>query len=174
MNTQEPIEKALASPQGDATMPSPAMQLANAALEACPTDVREHLEAVRDGGELTFAQGLRLATAERPLANSLVATGFSYLPDRRSDQARVLTRVLPAIRDIRRFGSAALDLCWVGGGRVDAFYEWGLQVWDRAAGVLIATEAGAHVADLPGGTVIAAAPGLLAPLRALLEEAGAA
>jgi myo-inositol-1(or 4)-monophosphatase len=130
--------------------------------------------AVAGRGSACNGRPLRLAADGPALASSLVATGFSYLPERRSGQARVLTGVLPAVRDIRRFGSAALDLSWVGGGRVDAFYEWGLQPWDRAAGVLIASEAGAEVVDLPGGTLIAAAPGLLAPLRALLEEAGAA
>jgi myo-inositol-1(or 4)-monophosphatase len=130
--------------------------------------------AVAGRGSACNGRPLRLTAGARLLASSLVATGFSYLPERRSGQARVLTAVLPAIRDIRRFGSAALDLSWVGAGRVDGYYEWGLQPWDRAAGVLIATEAGAEIAELPDGTLIAAAPGLLMPLRALLEEAGAA
>jgi myo-inositol-1(or 4)-monophosphatase len=77
------------------------------------------------------------------------------------------------VRDIRRFGAAALDLCWVAAGRFDAFYEWGLAPWDLAAGSLIAREAGAERAELASGTVIVAAPGLLVPLRELLEEAGA-
>jgi myo-inositol-1(or 4)-monophosphatase len=129
--------------------------------------------AVTGRGSTCNGRRLRLTAGGRSLADSLVATGFSYLPDRRATQARVLTTVLPAVRDIRRFGSAALDLCWVAAGRVDAFYEWGLQPWDRAAGVLVATEAGAEADDLSGGTLMTAAPGLLAPLRALLENAGA-
>jgi fructose-1,6-bisphosphatase/inositol monophosphatase family enzyme len=129
--------------------------------------------AVTGRGSTCNGRRLRLTADTRSLADSLVATGFSYLPERRATQARVLTSVLPAVRDIRRFGSAALDLCWVAAGRVDAFYEWGLQPWDRAAGVLIATEAGAEVDDLPGGTLMTAAPGLLAPLRALLATSGA-
>jgi 7,8-didemethyl-8-hydroxy-5-deazariboflavin synthase CofH subunit len=73
MTTQGQFEEPLASPQGDVTVPGPAMQAANAALEACPTDVREHLEAVRDGAELTFEQGLRLATAEGSALDALIA-----------------------------------------------------------------------------------------------------
>jgi myo-inositol-1(or 4)-monophosphatase len=84
--------------------------------------------------------------------------------------------VLPAVRDIRRFGSAALDLCWVGAGRVSAYFESGLQPWDLAAGQLVAAEAGAELSGfeggLPaGGMVVAAAPGLLRPLLSLLEDA---
>jgi 7,8-didemethyl-8-hydroxy-5-deazariboflavin synthase CofH subunit len=73
MTTEGQVEKPLESPQGDVTVPGPATQAANAALEACPTDVREHLEAVRDGAELTFEQGLRLATAEGSALDALIA-----------------------------------------------------------------------------------------------------
>jgi myo-inositol-1(or 4)-monophosphatase len=99
-----------------------------------------------------------------------VATGFSYLPERRAHQAKVVSHVLPRVRDIRRFGAAALDLCWVAGGRVNAFYELGLQPWDLAAGVLIATEAGAGATTMADGTTVVAAPGLLEPLLQLLDE----
>ena len=113
------------------------------------------------------------------LDQSLVATGFSYLPERRAAQARMLATVLPAVRDIRRMGAATLDLCWVACGRVDAYYESGLQPWDLAAGAVIAAAAGARVEGLDGpvpesGSVLAATPALLEPLRALLDEAGAA
>jgi myo-inositol-1(or 4)-monophosphatase len=104
------------------------------------------------------------------LAQALIATGFSYLPDRRAWQALRLAGVLPLVRDIRRFGSAALDLCWVAGGRVNGYYEWGLQPWDLAAGAVIATEAGATVDALPDDTVLCAPLGLLGPLRELLES----
>lgn len=112
------------------------------------------------------------------LATALVGTGFSYLADRRARQAQVLTSVLPAVRDVRRAGSAALDLCWVAAGRLDAFYEKGLGPWDLAAGALIATEAGARAGDLDDGApstqfVLAAAPALFEPLRAALIAAGA-
>jgi myo-inositol-1(or 4)-monophosphatase len=107
------------------------------------------------------------------LPDALVATGFSYLPDRRAHQARVVSHLLPRVRDIRRFGAAALDLCWVAAGRVSAFYELGLQPWDLAAGVLIATEARAEAATLADGTTVVARPGLLAPLRRLIEAGSA-
>ena len=112
------------------------------------------------------------------LATALVGTGFSYLADRRARQAQVLTAVLPAVRDVRRAGSAALDLCWLAAGRLDAFYEKGLAPWDFAAGALIATEAGARAGDLDGGApstefVLAAAPSVFEQLRAALVAAGA-
>ena len=82
------------------------------------------------------------------------------------------------MRDIRRYGAAALDLCWVACGRLDAYYEVGIQHWDVAAGGLIASEAGAHVEGLGEVTtgsesarVIAATPALAAPLRRLLDNA---
>ena len=86
--------------------------------------------------------------------------------------------VLPAVRDLRRFGAAALDLCWVGAGRLDGYFEQGLAPWDLAAGALVAAEAGAVVGDLDGGPpsgalTVAAAPGIAEPLRALLRTSGA-
>jgi myo-inositol-1(or 4)-monophosphatase len=113
------------------------------------------------------------------LSQALVATGFSYLPERRERQARMLATVLPAVRDVRRMGAATLDLCWVACGRVDAYYESGLQPWDLAAGAVIAAAAGARVEGLEGpvsesGSVLAVTPALLDPLRALLDEAQAA
>jgi myo-inositol-1(or 4)-monophosphatase len=112
------------------------------------------------------------------LSTALVGTGFSYDRDRRRRQAHVLTHVLPVVRDIRRMGAAAVDLCSVACGRLDAYYERGLAPWDRAAGALIAREAGATVGDLTGGDgsgdfVLASAPGLFDPLRAVLDTAGA-
>lgn len=79
------------------------------------------------------------------LAQALVGTGFAYDAELRAEQARVLSRLLPACRDIRCMGSAALNLCWVGAGRLDAFFERDLKTYDYAAGVLIAAEAGAQV-----------------------------
>ena len=112
------------------------------------------------------------------LATTLLATGFSYDPDRRARQGQVLATVLPQVRDVRRGGAAAVDLCWVARGRVDAFYERGLAPWDLAAGALIAAESGARVADLDGATasgqgVLAAHPGLFDELAACLVAAGA-
>ena len=109
---------------------------------------------------------LRCSAAD-DLSMTLVGTGFSYEPQLRQHQAAALARLLPRIRDIRRIGSAALDLCLVAGGQLDAYFEANLNVWDWAAGALIATEAGARV-SLPApdgsvggaGTVVAAAPGV--------------
>jgi myo-inositol-1(or 4)-monophosphatase len=112
------------------------------------------------------------------LADALVGTGFNYDATLRARQAEILTQVLPVVRDIRRAGAAALDLCWLAAGRVDAFFEAGLQPWDWAAGALIASESGAWVGDLEGGPpsgsmTLAAAPELAGRLRALLVKAGA-
>ncbi len=79
------------------------------------------------------------------LNNAIVGTGFSYVPKRREIQGKLLQYILPRVGDIRRFGSAAIDLCWLALGRLDAFYEEGLNYWDYAAGALIASEAGAIV-----------------------------
>jgi myo-inositol-1(or 4)-monophosphatase len=144
------------------------------------------LDVVRD--ELFAAQLDGGATRDgRPIAASvatdqtpaLVAPRFSYDGARRERQAAVLHQVLPRVRDIRRFGAAAVDLCSVACGRVDAYYERGLAPWDLAAGGLIAREAGAIVTDFAGGpaaagAVVAAAPGIAAELRDLLISAGAA
>lgn len=113
-----------------------------------------------------YRDGVRLQVGTPPpLERALVATGFGYDAGRRRDQARILYSLLPEVRDIRRFGAAALDLCAVAEGRVDAYYERGLNAWDLAAGALIATEAGAIVDDLLGGPAspaftLAAPPGL--------------
>jgi len=111
------------------------------------------------------------------LSMALLGTGFGYSGRRRATQAALLARMLPVVRDVRRIGSAALDLCMVAAGRLDAFYEHGLQVWDRAAGALIAAEAGARVLVPPpngpvgsAGLVVAAAPGIADELLAALER----
>nr|WP_068063998.1 inositol monophosphatase family protein [Nocardia xishanensis] len=114
------------------------------------------------------------------LSMALVATGFGYGRHRRARQAEMIALVLPRVRDIRRFGAAALDLCHVAAGRVDAYYEHGLHAWDWGAGALIAAEAGARLTLPPatasgtaGDLVVAAAPGIAAELGALLAEVGA-
>lgn len=133
--------------------------------------------AVRDGGaQVRAADGtvreLSVNTGV-PLNRALVATGFGYAAERRAHQARVLTGVLTEIRDIRRSGSCCVDLCSLAAGRVDAYYERGVQAWDIAAGSLIAEEAGAHVGGLHGAPAgpefaVAAAPDLFAALHDLL------
>jgi myo-inositol-1(or 4)-monophosphatase len=107
----------------------------------------------------------------RELDRALVATGFSYEPVRRAEQAGVARRLLPRVRDLRRAGAAALDLAWLAAGRVDAYYERGLHHWDWAAGRLLVEEAGGAVAPLEGepeGLVAAATPELLEDLRTLI------
>ncbi|WP_350227565.1 inositol monophosphatase family protein [Paraoerskovia sediminicola] len=103
--------------------------------------------AARDGGAYLDEQRIP-PVAARPLGQSLVGTGFGYDAGRRAAQAEVLTRVLPEVRDIRRLGSAAIDLCLVASGRLDLYYERGLNPWDMAAGELVATESGAVVRGL--------------------------
>lgn len=137
----------------------------------------ELFSAARGSGSTRNGEPIH-CSAEVSLDRSLVGTGFAYHPDQRRRQAEVLVGVLPQVRDIRRQGAAALDLCSVACGRLDGYYERGLALWDLAAGGLIAGEAGAVVTDLDGhpprpGAVVAAAPGIAAALRHLLTEAGA-
>ncbi len=109
------------------------------------------------------------------LSHALMATGFSYSAERRREQAERLAQLLPLVRDVRRLGSAAIDLCNVACGRVDAYFEEYLNSWDLAAGVLIAREAGAITCDLadgpPGPTAtVAAAPGISDALVATINR----
>ena len=141
--------------------------------------VRDELfSAIRGGGATRDGDPIRPSGATE-LSHALVGTGFSYEPERRHRQAEVLLEVLPRVRDIRRQGAAALDLCSVACGRLDAYYERGLAPWDLAAGGLIATEAGATVTDFDGadarvGSVVAASPAIAGALRDLLETTGVA
>ena len=102
----------------------------------------EIFDAAINHGARCNGKAIRLSRSTK-LETALVATGFSYEDTKRADQAKVLLTVLPSIADIRRMGSAAIDLCSVATGRVDAFFETGLNEWDIAAGSLIASEAGA-------------------------------
>lgn len=112
---------------------------------------------------------------ELPMA--LVGTGFAYQPERRRRQGEIVARLLPEVRDLRRIGSCALDLCMVAAGRLDAYYEEGVHVWDWAAAALIATEAGARVRTIGSadgaGLVVAAAPGISAAFDDALVRCGA-
>ncbi|EGX56232.1 SuhB protein [Streptomyces zinciresistens K42] len=142
----------------------------------------ETFHAVRGGG--AWATGSR--TGERrlacrptaPLDQALVSTGFNYVTEVRTHQAEVARRLIPLLRDIRRGGSAAIDLCDLAAGRLDGYYERGLNAWDVAAGDLIAREAGALTGGRPGerpsrDLAVAATPGVFAPLQRLLEDFGA-
>jgi myo-inositol-1(or 4)-monophosphatase len=106
------------------------------------------------------------------LDRAMVATGFSYEAERRAEQAELLLRLLPQVRDIRRAGAAALDLAYVAAGRVDAFYERGLKRWDEAAGRLLVQEARGVVQNLSGephGVLAAATPALAALLKQVVD-----
>lgn len=116
----------------------------------------ECFAAARGAGALLDGSPIRVRDGT-PLERALVATGFGYDAERRGWQAEMVARLLPRARDIRRAGAAALDLAWLAAGRIDAFYEHGLNPWDWAAGRLIAEEAGAAVRDLGGDP-----PGLVA------------
>lgn len=114
------------------------------------------------------------------LGQSLVATGFGYSAVRRREQGQIVAGLLPQVRDIRRLGSAALDLCHVAEGRVDVYYEHGLHCWDYAAGVVIAREAGVivehpalSVSGDEGGLTLACAPGVYDAAYDALNELGA-
>lgn len=96
------------------------------------------------------AEAVRVGS-ERRLAHALVATGFGYTAQRRAWQGHVLGQVIAQVRDVRRAGAAAVDLCRVADGTLDAMFERGLQPWDHAAGALIVREAGGVVAGLHGG-----------------------
>ena len=140
-------------------------------------------------GELftaTLGGGAHLSVPGRPptalrcgtpasLEQTLVATGFGYRAEQRRAQGAIVARLLPEVRDIRRIGSAALDLCNVAAGRVDAYYEAHLNPWDFSAGALIAAESGAVVTGLPGAPFgaplgTAAAPPAAEPSVALLAR----
>ena len=128
--------------------------------------------AVAGGG--SFAGDVPIRCSHQPdPAFALVGTGFNYQVELRTKQAAAMSRVLPAVRDIRRAGSAALDLCAVACGQLDAFFEAGMYPWDWAAGGLIAQEAGARVDGLAGkppgrNTTLAANPALFDALHELL------
>jgi myo-inositol-1(or 4)-monophosphatase len=130
--------------------------------------------ATRGGGARRDGAAIRVSGCT-DLAAALVGTGFSYSAERRRGQAEVLVGLLPRIRDIRRMGAAAVDLCSVACGRLDAYYERGLGPWDLAAGGLVATEAGAVLTAVDGGpvrpeSVLAAGPGIAASLSGVLSS----
>ncbi len=122
--------------------------------------------ARRDDGPISAAPTTQLDQA-------LVGTGFAYDSETRASESRVLNRVLPVCRDIRCMGSAALNLCWVACGRLDAFYERAIKTYDYAAGALIAVEAGATV-ELPTSNAsdltIASAPEIFDQLRRTVDD----
>ena len=143
--------------------------------------VRDELFRAERGGGAWMSHGgdapRALRTTEvADLASALVATGFAYVKEERREQARILTRVLGEVRDIRRHGSAALDLSWVGAGRFDAYFESVDKPWDWMAGALIVREAGGRVTELPQARsghphIVASAPAVHDALVSLLKRA---
>jgi myo-inositol-1(or 4)-monophosphatase len=170
-------------------IPAYAISVAVVAGEPDPatwTAVAACVHAVPDGRTYTAGRGLGAhldgrpirANDARPLAQSLLGTGFGYTIERRRVQARVIAALLPQVRDIRRIGSAALDLCTVASGGLDLHFERGLKPWDLAAGALIAQEAGALVTGLHGRPAgeqmtVAGPRGTVEELTRLLEDLGA-
>jgi myo-inositol-1(or 4)-monophosphatase len=161
---------------------SVAAQIDGVSVAGAVADVmggRVYSAAAGQGAHVIDEQGIHplRCTAVDDLSMALLGTGFAYSPRRRTAQAALVAKILPVVRDVRRIGSAAMDLCMVAAGRLDAYYEHGLHVWDRAAGALIAAEAGARVVlpeqgdpDSTAALVVAAAPGIADELLAVLER----
>ncbi len=160
--------------------PDPATWTALAGVVFAPRTGELFLAATGGGAAMSTADGADRPVAvgpSPPLAEALVGTGFGYDAGERALQGAVVAGLLPRVRDVRRQGAASLDLCAVACGRLDAYFERGLAPWDHAAGALIAREAGAVVTGRDRGApgrelVLAAAPGLAAELRAVLDELG--
>ncbi len=148
-----------------------------AAVVASPLH-REVFTAVRGGGAFCNDRPI-FCSAPTSLSMAVVGTGFGYDPARRVRQAEVLTAVIGQVADIRRFGAASLDLCWVACGRLDGYWEVGLNPWDHAAASLVATESGARCEGMAGAVpssafVIAAPPTVFDDLHDVLCSADAA
>jgi myo-inositol-1(or 4)-monophosphatase len=130
--------------------------------------------ATRDGPATLDGEPIR-ARERDDLGKALVATGFGYDAAVRESQARVVARLLPRVRDLRRLGAAALDLAWTAGGRLDAYYERGVKHWDVAAGALICARAGLAVRELPPAPpaesgLLVASPAIVDELLAIVTE----
>ena len=135
---------------------------------------RELFAAARGHGSWLGGRRLACSNVSEP-ATALIGTGFSYTAARRAEQGERIGRLLPRVRDIRRLGAAAPDLCFVADGRIDAYFEENLSPWDLAAGILVATEAGAIASDFSGGPprpaeVLVAPPSLHPHLVRLLAD----
>ena len=135
---------------------------------------RELFTAARGRGAHLGSRRLRVSTPAS-LAETLVATGFSYSAELRAEQGRRVALMLPHVRDIRRLGAAAADLCHVAAGRMDAYFEEALNSWDMVAGLLIAIEAGAVATDFSGGParpaeLVVGTPSIHGELRELITR----
>jgi myo-inositol-1(or 4)-monophosphatase len=137
--------------------------------------IRDECFAATRSGKATLNGSPIRGSSRSDLATAMVATGFGYDSDVRARQAKVVSRVLPRARDIRRFGAAALDLAWCACGRWDAYYERGVHAWDVAAGTLLASRAGLEVRDLPAtgedpAGLVVAPGGIMDELFGLVAE----
>ena len=135
--------------------------------------MREEMWTATRGGSPALNGEVVRAAEKDDLATALVATGFGYDARVREIQAGVIARLLPQVRDIRRIGAAALDLCWVAAGRYDAYFERGVNHWDVAAGRLLCERAGLALRTLPpappaGSGLLVAPPGMADALLAAL------
>jgi myo-inositol-1(or 4)-monophosphatase len=137
---------------------------------------RNELFAAERGGVATLDGRPITASTKADMATALVGTGFGYDAEVRRAQAAVAARLLPQVRDLRRFGAAAIDLAWTACGRLDAYYEHGLNPWDLAAGALICERAGLEVRTLesvgPSNPGVLVAPAALADALAGVIAAG--
>ena len=144
-----------------------------AAVVFCPP-LSETYTATRGGG--AFLNDTRIHCNEiNDIAHCLIATGFNYSPDNRLIQAARIPKIIAKIRDIRRLGSASLDLCFVAVGRYDAYYEEHLFPWDLAAGTLIAKESGCIIGSIDGGdiqpsAILASPPGVFTQIQDLIRN----
>jgi len=137
---------------------------------------KELYRASRGGGAFLGERALKIPEPP-PLEQALLATGFAYSAAMRSEQSRVMHEVLPKVRDIRRMGTASLDLAFIAAGRLDVFYERTLNPWDHAAGELLVTEAGGVIEGIPGlppgrEALYAGHPALVDQVRALVSTLG--
>jgi myo-inositol-1(or 4)-monophosphatase len=140
--------------------------------------LNEMFTATRGGGAFLNDQPIHCNDIDT-VSQALVCTGFSYSPDARTVQAKRVSRMIHDVRDIRRFGAASIDLCFVACGRLDAYFEENLFPWDIAAGELIAREAGCLSGDFSGGPVrpaelLVSPPKIFEPLSALITAASVA
>jgi myo-inositol-1(or 4)-monophosphatase len=125
---------------------------------------RDEMWSATLGGEASLNGNALECSIRTELSTAMIATGLYYDAEVRAEQARVLARLVPRVRDIRRMGSAALDMAWTAAGRYDAYFERGTKLWDVAAGALICERAGLRVVDLavherlPSGLLVAPAP----------------
>ncbi len=137
----------------------------------------ELFTARRGGGARMNDRPIAIADAV-PLSETLIGTGFAYSAQTRAEQGAAIAQLLPLVRDLRRMGTASLDLCAVAAGRANAYFERTLSPWDHAAGALIAREAGAVVKGLGDRRpdrefVLAAHPETVGELEQLLVDVGA-